>query len=121
MSVPPPPDLEKYFQEEAELWRLRFTVPQWLKDNPGLVLTGAYVLASLIGMAYIFQFFRRFRLNVLEFTEVTDFLVVVIREPATIALALSSIPLYWIYMRTTVPLWNRARRRWSRGAGGPAK
>ena len=52
------------------------------------------MLASLIGMAYTFQFFRRFRINVLEFTEVSDFLVVVVREPATIALALSSIPLY---------------------------
>jgi hypothetical protein len=117
----PPSDLDRYFEESVQIWRLRLGVPKWLKDNPGLVLTGSYVLASLIGMAYVFQFYRRFRINVLEFTEVTDFLVVVIREPATIALALSSIPLYWIYMRTSMPWMNRLRKRWPRLAGDPAK
>ena len=117
----PPPDLDRYFEESIEIWRLRLGVPRWLKDNPGLVLTGAYVLASLIGIAYTFAFFRRFRINVLDFTEVTDFLVVVIREPATIALALSSVPLYWLYLRTTVPWMNRLRKRWPRLAGDPAK
>jgi hypothetical protein len=112
-----PIDPDDLFREELEIWKLRFGIPQWLKDNPGLVLTGAYVLASLIGIAYIFQFFRRFRINVLEFTEVTDFLVVVIREPATIALALSSVPLYWIYMRTTMPWWHAAQRRWPKLRG----
>jgi hypothetical protein len=123
MAHPNPPlsDEEALLQEELEIWRLRFTVPPWLRDNPGLVLTGAYVLASLVGMAYIFHFFRRFRINVLEFTEVSDFLVVVVREPATIALALSSIPLYWIYMRTTMPFMQRLQRRWPKLKGNPAK
>ena len=123
MAHPTPPlsDEEALLQEELEIWRLRFTIPGWLRDNPGLVLTGAYVLASLIGMAYIFHFFRRFRINVLEFTEVSDFLVVVVREPATIALALSSIPLYWIYMRTSMPVMQRMQRRWPRLGGNPAK
>ena len=116
-----PPEQEALFQEELEVWRLHFTVPPWLRDNPGLVLTGAYVLASLIGMAYIFHFYRRFRINVLEFTEVSDFLVVVVREPATIALALSSIPLYWIYMRTTMPWMQRLQRRWPKLGGDLAR
>ena len=120
-TIPPPPDLDRYFEESVEIWQLRLGIPRWLKDNPGLVLTGAYVLASLIGIAYTFTFFRRFRINVLDFTEVTDFLVVVIREPATIALALSSVPLYWLYMRTTMPWMNRLRKRWPAIAGDPAK
>lgn len=123
MTLPtsPTPDQEALFHEELEIWRLRFTVPGWLRDNPGLVLTGAYVLASLVGMAYTFHFFRRFRINVLEFTEVSDFLVVVVREPATIALALSSIPLYWLYTRTTMPWMQAAQRRWPRLRGDVAK
>jgi hypothetical protein len=120
-STPIPTSEEALLEEELEIWRLRFTVPTWLRDNPGLVLTGAYVLASLIGMAYIFHFFRRFRINVLEFTEVSDFLVVVVREPATIALALSSIPLYWIYMRTTMPWMQRVQRRWPKLQGSLAR
>lgn len=116
-----PIDPDELFREELDLWRLRLGIPQWLKDNPGLVLTGAYVIASILGMAYVFQFFRRFRINVLEFTEVTDFLMVVIREPATIALALSSIPLYWLYMRTTMPWFQRMQRRWPKLQGDLAK
>ena len=116
-----PASEEALLEEELEVWRLRFTIPGWLRDNPGLVLTGAYVLASLIGMGYIFQFYRRFRINVLEFTEVSDFLVVVVREPATIALALSSIPLYCIYMRASMPWMQAAQRRWPRLRGDIAK
>jgi hypothetical protein len=116
-----PPDPSADDLEDLEIWRLRFGVPDWLRDNPGLVLTGAYVAASIIGMAYVFQFFRRFRLNVLEFTDASDFLMVVVREPATIALALMGVPVYWLYMGTTLRLAMWSRRRWPRLAGDPAK
>jgi hypothetical protein len=72
-------------------------------------------------MAYVFQFFRRFRINVLDYTDASDFLMVVVREPATIALAMMGIPVYWLYMGTTLrgSIW--LRRRWPRIGGDPAK
>jgi hypothetical protein len=116
-----PQNLDADEREELDAWRLRLAVPQWLRDNPGLVITGLYVGASVIGMAYVFQFFRRFRINVLEFTDPSDFLMVVVREPATIALALLGIPAYWLYMGVTLRLIIATRRRWPAIAGDRAK
>jgi hypothetical protein len=114
--VPPPSEAEDW-----EIWRLRLGVPKWLRDNPGLAISVMYVGASLVGVVYLFQFFRRFRLNVLEFTDASDFLMVVVREPLTIALALAGIPVYWLYMRSSVFVTSRVYRRWPRLRGSPEK
>ena len=42
-----------------EIWKPRLTVPQWLRDNPGLVFTAIYLALSVIGLLYQFLFFRR--------------------------------------------------------------
>jgi hypothetical protein len=86
------------FEKNWEIWRLQLRVPTWLKDNPGLVLSSLYLLLSAIGVLYQFFFFRRFQFNVLEYSDASDFLMVVVREPLTIAMACLGVVFYWGYM-----------------------
>lgn len=93
--------------------RLRLIAPLWLRENPGLVLTGIYVAASIIGVLYHFLLFRRFGVNVLEFSEASDFLMVVVRDPLTVALALLGVPFYLVYGALTAPLSRWSRRHFA--------
>lgn len=93
--------------------RLRLIAPLWLRENPGLALSAIYVAASIIGVLYHFLFFRRFGVNVLEFSEASDFLMVVVREPLTVALALLGVPFYILYGVLTTPLSRWSRRHFA--------
>lgn len=95
-----------------EIWKPRLRVPQWLRDNPGLVFSALYLSLSAIGLLYQFLFFRRFQLNVLEFSDATDFLMVVVREPLTVAMASLGLFFYWGYMWSTLWLMGKYYRRW---------
>ena len=103
------------------MWRLKMRLPAVLRENPGLMLTVAYVGASLIGVVFNFLYFRRFGFNVLEFSEASDFLMVVVREPLTVALALFGIPVYLGYMMGAAALSVWIKRKWPRAAGTPEK
>src|SRR5262245_33080546 len=81
-------------REEREVYALRLAVPAWLKDNPALGLTVVYLFASVVGLVFHFLFLKRFGFNVTEFSETSDFLMVVVREPLTVALALLGVPFY---------------------------
>ena len=103
-------------REEAEFLRLRLAAPAWLKDNPGLGLTGIYLFASLVGVFFHFLFLRRFGFNVLEFSETSDFLMVVVREPLAVVLALLGVPFYLGYgaLATRFGRWGRQHFAWIR-------
>ena len=128
-ATPPPPPAPDALaeehaaldREEVELMRLRVIAPLWLRENPGLVLTGIYVAASIIGVLYHFLFFRRFGVNVLEFSEASDFLMVVVRDPLTVALALLGIPFYLVYGALTTPLSRWGRRHFATLRSTPEK
>lgn len=108
-------------REEAELMRLSLTVPGWLRDNPGLSLTLIYLFASVIGVVFHFMFMKRFGFNVLEFSEAGDFLMVVVREPLTVALALLGVPFYLVYGWGAMRLSRWARARSARIRSTPEK
>jgi hypothetical protein len=98
-----------------EIWKPRLSVPRWLQENPGLVFTALYLALSVVGLLYQFLFFRRFQLNVLEFSDATDFLMVVVREPLTVAMASLGLFFYWGYMWLTlrvVERFYRLRPQW---------
>jgi len=123
---PPAPDAtlaeqEALDREEAEFMRLRLIAPLWLRENPGLVLSAIYVAASIIGVLYHFLFFRRFGVNVLEFSEASDFLMVVVRDPLTVALALLGVPFYLLYGALTMPLSRWSRRHFAALRSTPEK
>jgi hypothetical protein len=128
-ATPPPPPAPDALaeehaaldREEAEFMRLRVIAPLWLRENPGLFLSGIYVAASIIGVLYHFLFFRRFGVNVLEFSEASDFLMVVVREPLTVGLALLGVPFYLVYGALTTPLSRWSRRHFATLRSTPEK
>lgn len=104
-----------------EIWKPRLRVPDWLRDNPGLVLSVVYLLLSVVGLLYQFLFFRRFKLNVLEFSDAADFLMVVVREPLTVAMASLGLVFYWGYMWSSLRAAGWFFRRWPRWRKDPVK
>ena len=70
----------------------------------GLVVVFACLLAAPALLRGLEErgFFRRFQLNVLEFSDATDFLRVVVREPLTVAMASLGLFFYWGYMWLTL-------------------
>ena len=85
-------------REEEEFFRVKLAVPAWLEGNPGLSLTVLYLLGSVVGIIFHFLLLKRFGFNVLEFSDTSDFLMVVVREPLTVALALLGVPFYLLYI-----------------------
>jgi hypothetical protein len=108
-------------REEEEVYALRLALPAWLRDNPGLCLTVIYLFASIVGLVFHYLFLKRFGFNVIEFSETSDFLMVVVREPLTVALALLGVPFYAVYMRGAILLGRGLRRRSARLRGTPEK
>jgi hypothetical protein len=108
-------------REEDELMRLKLTVPAWLQGNPALSLTVLYLFASVIGIIFHFLFLRRFGFNVLEFSETSDFLMVVVREPLTVALALLGVPFYLAYIAGAMRTGRWARRQFGLMRSTPEK
>ena len=67
-----------------------------LRDNPGLALTLGYIMASLVGLLFSWSLLHRFGLNIMDYTEVTDFLTAALREPLTFVVAGSAIPVVYL-------------------------
>ncbi len=76
--------------------RRREDIARLLRDNPGLSLTLGYIAASLVGLLFSWSLLRRFGLNILDYTEVTDFLIAALREPLTFVVAGSAIPVVYL-------------------------
>jgi hypothetical protein len=113
-TADPAAELAALDREEQELMRLQLAWPAWLRDNPGLSLTMLYLFASVVGMVFHYLLLKRFGFNVLDFSETSDFLMVVAREPLTVALALLGVPFYVFYMKATtgVSRWAKKKAAW---------
>jgi len=79
----------------------------WLRElfreHPALVVSGLYVGASMIGRYYSWDFLPRFGINVFNYAEISDFLLVSLKKPFTWGLTLMAVVL--------VTLDNAASRR----------
>lgn len=89
-----------------------------MKREPILFVTLAYVGVSFIGLWASYWFFRYFNLPVLEYLQVSDFLVAGLRDPAYLAWLLGYALLMWA-ISWPVFFWRRHpqrvdeyRRRW---------
>lgn len=63
-------------------------VGQFLWEHPALPLTLAYAQVSSMGLMYMWGLFRGFGINILEFSDASDFLLSAFKEPLALALAL---------------------------------
>ena len=85
------------FEESFRALSLKLSPPPWLRANPGLGLTLAYLILSAVGVAYSWAFYRNLGVNFLDFAETTDFVIAVIREPLPVLLVALSLPFYMFY------------------------
>lgn len=108
-------------REEDDFLRPKMAVPAWLQGNPALSLTVLYLFASVVGIVFHFLLLKRFGFNVLEFSETSDFLMVVVREPLTVALALLGVPFYLVYMSVALRIGRWARPRFTMLRSTPEK
>jgi hypothetical protein len=85
--------------------------------HAGLILTLGYVCLALVGMAYNFFYFASFGINVLEFSETSDFLVAAVQSPAVIGLAILPALMIWAlvvgrrWLRRRIPRYDAYARR----------
>jgi hypothetical protein len=84
MTVPAssPPKLTEISKSVG--WRLA-------REHPTLLLTLIYLAVTFVGLVHDLWFYRYFGINILEFSETSDFLLAAMRNPLVIILALLPI------------------------------
>jgi hypothetical protein len=73
----------------------RAAVARLAREHPALLLTGAYLALTVVGLVYEFWFYMYFRIVIVEFAETSDFLLAAVRTPFVILLSLLPVPLAW--------------------------
>lgn len=68
----------------AVIWRL-------LREEPALIVTAGYVFLSALGLWSSYFFYLTFHLSILDYLQVSDFLVAGLRDPAYILILLLGI------------------------------
>ncbi|MGI9236503.1 MAG: hypothetical protein ACR2QZ_03860 [Woeseiaceae bacterium] len=66
------------------------------REHPALLVSSIYVAASAIGIFYSWAYLRQFGINVLNYAQISDFLIASLREPFTwliVALAVGLVVL----------------------------
>jgi hypothetical protein len=61
------------------------------RDHPTLLLTLVYLALTFVGMIHDLWFYFYFRINILDFSETSDFLLAAIRNPLVIVLSILPI------------------------------
>ena len=62
-----------------------------IREHPTLVVTLGYLGLTMVGLVYDFWFYMYFRINILDYSEPSDFLLGAIRNPLVIILAMLPI------------------------------
>jgi len=62
-----------------------------LKQHPALALTLGYLFLTAVGMVYEFLFLRQFGLQIFDFADASDFLLVAFRQPLLLVFTLLSL------------------------------
>lgn len=83
---------------------------QYLRQQPGLLVTIAYVLASFVGVWCSYWFYDAFNIPVLQFLQPSDFLVAAFRDPAYVTWLLSVVAVVCLASLPTF-YWRRHPKR----------
>lgn len=81
-----------------------------LVRHAGLIVTLGYAFLAVVGMVFNFFYFAAFGINVLEYSEPSDFIVAAVQSPVVILLCI--LPAFVIWL--VVLLRRGARRRFAR-------
>ena len=89
-------------------------------EHPALILTGSYFFLTAIGFTYTSLLFLNFRINIIYFAEVSDFLLSALRDPVVILASIAPLPLFALYFRLGFKLRQRFPRYHSMAEKGEA-
>lgn len=73
-------------EQSSWIWRM-------LVEHPAFLVSGLYLVASLIGLVYSWAFLHAFGINVFRYAEISDFLLASLKEPFTWVLAVLAVAL----------------------------
>jgi len=95
MTSPEPADTPAADETPAESKKLRavgkHVAVVAAREHPTLILTLAYLALTFVGMIHDLWFYFYFRINILDFSETSDFLLAAFRNPLVILLAILPI------------------------------
>lgn len=81
---------------------------RWLEmEHLGLALTLGYLFLSAVGMLHVALVCLRFKINVVDYAEPSDFLLAALRDPLIVLASVAPLPLVWLYFR--FGKWLRGR------------
>ena len=80
------------------------------REHPTLLLTLAYLALTAVGLVYDAWLYAYFRINVVEYSETSDFLLAAVRTPLVIILSILPVLILWTITR----LRRRARKMFPR-------
>lgn len=84
----------------------------FVREHAGLVGSGLYLAATLIGMLSSWTFFQQFDINVFHYAQLGDFLLAAVRTPLATLAVLLAIPAVWVVI--TLDNWLSQRSRFYR-------
>ena len=89
------------------------------REHPALLVSALYVAASAIGMFYSWAYFRRFGINVFNYAQISDFLLVSLKEPLTWALVALAVLVVLGDNASSRRVQRKRSRRWYRWYASP--
>ena len=89
------------------------------RQHPALFVSAFYVLASVIGMFFAWDYLRHFGINVLNYSEVTDFLMASIKEPMTWVMSFLALGVMFLDNASSRRWGSKERPRLLRWYGSP--
>lgn len=82
-----------------------------IREQPAFVLSGLYLMASLIGLVYSWAFLRGFEVNYLQYAEIGDFLLASMKEPFTWAVVATAMAVVALDNRLSLLVEQRKPRK----------
>ena|SRR5215204_563364 len=76
----------------------------FVSDNPTLVLTLLYLYVTGIGMLYSALLYRRFGINIFDYSEIADFLLAAFKNPIALLVVVVQVALFLI-ARVVAGIW----------------
>lgn len=80
------------------------------RAHPTLVLTLAYLALTFVGMLHDLWFYFYFRINILDFSDTSDFLLAAIRNPLVIVLSLIPIGILLFFQQARQTARQKSER-----------
>ena len=91
----------------------------FFREHPALLVSAFYIAASIIGMFYSWAYLRRFGINVFNYAQISDFLLVSLKEPLTWALVAIAAAVIVLDNASSRRVERRRPGKWLRWYGSP--